>query len=113
MLLDYIQDYQCLLILDTVHTRSDFLLFELSNPSTLLIGHDNKQHYLHIQKKTKKVFDYTERIDCISMIQKEQPGLVIVDDVAHYLFMGESIVSLMEWIYQLQIEIKKVFHGIT
>jgi hypothetical protein len=70
----------------------------------LLIGHENESHYRSIQKKLqpRPDFDYCERTEALEYISIKKPEYVIVDDIAHYLFMGESVVELMKWIYKLQ-----------
>jgi hypothetical protein len=102
MLQDLCKSFQRGFLRDSIHSRADFLLFLC--PKSLLIGHNNEQHYRGIQRKLqpKVEFDYTEKDGALELINNHKPQMVIVDSIAHYLFSGHSVPELLEWIHELQ-----------
>lgn len=99
MFQDFCKDFKRGFIRDSVHANADFLLF--LKPG-LLIGHQNEQHYRAIQRKLKVDFTYCEKEAALEKVLAEKPMFVVIDDIAHYLFMGQKIVELIEWVHQLQ-----------
>ena len=106
MFQDFCSDFKRAFVRDSIHTNADFLLF--LRPG-LLIGHQNEQHYRAIQRKLKVDFTYCEKETALEQVLKEKPMFVVVDDIAHYLFMGQGVVELMEWVHQLQKQILSVY----
>jgi hypothetical protein len=103
MFADFCKSFRRGFLVDSLHTRADFLLFNGSK-NCLLIGHENESHYRSIQKKLqpRPDFEYCERAAALEYVSSKKPEYVIVDDIAHYLFLGESALDLMKWVYQLQ-----------
>jgi hypothetical protein len=109
MLQDLCKSFQRGFLRDSVHAKADFLIF--LSPKCLLIGHDNENHYRSIQRKLqpKIEFDYTEKQNALDLIRQQKPMMVVVSDIAHYLFMGEPLLEIIEWVHQLQELVLSVF----
>lgn len=101
--------YERCIIIDSIESKSDFLIFSmLKKPALLIALKQLPSHYYTIKKKFP--CSELEAVDVgmdfsaiINTIKSSEKKMVIIDDLACFLFQGVTVLELIEFVQELQI----------